>query len=699
MFKFQDPPIIILSINASTMATRVLTGWTLRHQSRRNLTIIPFSRSGGIPSGIVAPKSSHRGIINGNYAPPNPSNNLDSKELDIPPLDLLSALNVSPVEKNEEAISSSSNTPFKTQPDGGTTPGAFIETSGRNAMDIPPLDLLSAIPSNKSKEVTPSPPEQKHHGKAAIYLEEIAYIERKLRSKNNLTKTHVSRLKSQLKIKRNALNRLKVNISTVDKGEESRRAKNRKRKERRQRARRMLRESAALDDDVNKLFEDRQTNSSVSSHSESRGSRRRREYADVSDGGRNEAYEMRQTKSYILPRPKASPRGVLIPNFDSDIIQTQANGTILASSGTTSILSTVILVPPETEANVEKKSFEQTVMDCIQQRNAQNGSLFLPLQVEYRERWHASGKIPTHNQRRRDNSGPLSEREVLASRAIDRTLRPWLMKGLGEYSLKGEVFNGSFLPENIVVNCQVQSYDTRSSTLGQHRTHADPTALAINAAIATIYQSAYSENATKLPVPLDAAACIKLAMRRDGNVIYDPTPAEAEECAFELLFAGTRDHILMIEFSAKGESYSVDDMRDKYNVDPGISEDIVADALRLAKEAILPIIHYQEDLRSKYLEGQDLSKSSGEITWSDEDLARTLGLSTNSESGTVVVYDSPALNSQDSAQFLDDAFAFILSKLEMAALKSFGYDGQSENEPSNSLAYIHNGDMLSKKLR
>jgi hypothetical protein len=379
------------------------------------------------------------------------------------------------------------------------------------------------------------------------------------------------------------------------------------------------------------------------------------------------------TKSFVLPRPKASSRGVLIPQFTSNVIKTQANATILANAGTTSILSTVIVVPNEVSAD---NNLEQCLRTAIQRRNAQNGSLFLPLQVEYRERWHASGKIP-NNARRRDNVGPLTEKEVLTSRAVDRTLRPWLMKGLGDTT------HHERLPETIMVNCQVQSYDTRS-TLGQYRTHADPTALAINSAIAAIYRSG-----TSLSIPKEAAACIKLGMNRDGSVIYDPTPKEAEECVFELLFAGTKDRVLMFEFSAKGQSLCED--TDGNYVDPGISEEIVADALRLAQEAILPIIQCQEELRSTCSDVENEERN-----MSDEELARFLGLSTQME--TTGVYESTVFDNHNMEKLLDEAFDFVWSKLESAVLKTFGYDGQSFNGVS-SLAHVYHGNLPSKKLR
>jgi transcription termination factor NusB len=556
--------------------------------------------------------------------------------------------------------------------------------SGSGSFAAPESNRLSVVPFSTSNEDV--------SGRAKGLAEEITNLKRKLKTIKN--KSHAARLAQEIERKRRKIDTLtnpgtktEVTLSQIAQGlsreiillqmryknedmTADRKAKLKHEIEMKQRKVDRLNKGELSNQDIKKLRE----------------------------RGVKPIAPPRETKSYVLPLPKASSKGVLIPQFDSEVIRTQASGTVLASSGTTSILSTVILVPPEQSAGNNIKTFEHAVHDCIQKRSAANGSLFLPLQVEYRERWHASGKIPTHNQRRRDNSGPLTEREVLASRAIDRTLRPWLMKGLGE-STTSDQWSG-LLPENIVVNCQVQSYDTRSSTC-QHRTHADPTALAINSAIAAIYQSTYSGN-TRLHVPIEAAASIKLAMRHDGTVIYDPTPSEAEECAFELLFAGTRDKVLMFEFSAKGESVLAEN--NEYNIDPGISEDVVSDALRLAKEAILPIIQHQEDARAKYS-----NTRADEANISDDELARILGLgSVNRQQNDEAIISwsgESALGDRDYVQevevntLLDEAYDFVWSKLENAALKSFGYGGLSCNESSTSRAYVYQGNLPSKNLR
>ncbi|KAL3800161.1 hypothetical protein HJC23_001082 [Cyclotella cryptica] len=594
-----------------------------------------------------------------------------SHNIEVPPLDLLSCLDVA-------AGKTSSIEKFNPPTSDGTPP----ETPNRTSMEIPALDLISALNTHgledqrtsPSKESIPyyaigdndniaeSPTGSSQYETAASsnstsdLTEQISQLKMKLNNKN-LSNTQRRKLKHRLQRKKNHLMRV---IRT-----------------------RKKRNTPSILDRM------------------------------ITDTERSPPTITRHASKSVLPQPKVSSKGVLLPDFDSDVIQTQASGTILARSGTTSVLSTVILVPPitPTSTRIKNRSFQETLLDSIQQRNARNGSLFLPLQVEYRERYHASGKIPTHNLRRRDNTGPLSEREVLTSRAIDRTLRPWLMMGLAESKMSEEENGKALLPENIVLSCQVQSYDTRSSTLDEQRTHADPTSLAINSAVAAMYQSAYSGNATKLPIPVDAAACIKLAMKNDGTVIYDPTPDEVEECAFELLYAGTKNRVLMFEFSAKGGSAKVpptennesDD--DTYKVDPGIPEDVVSDALRMAQEAIVPIIRHQEERRHVYQKSRDLSMEMEEESMSDDDLARVLGLSITSMSsqsdGNEVKSSSSILFSNTHAhELLDEAYSFIWSKLEPAALKSFGCDGDNSTQvPATSVHICKNRRLPSKKLR
>jgi len=403
-----------------------------------------------------------------------------------------------------------------------------------------------------------------------------------------------------------------------------------------------------------------------------------------------------QQSPLVITAPLSSQQG---PIFSDDVITTQANGTILGYSGSTSVLSTVVLAQDDTSFDSEKKTQyvndesntapHKLLQSAIELANAQSGATFVPLQVDYRERYHAAGKIPT-NLRRRDNTGPLSDKEVLAARVIDRTLRPWLLTGLADAA---ESSNSTF-PDNIVVNCEVQSYDPSPDSTTTDKTHADPTALAINSTIAALYQSAYSNPNSNLPIPsLEAAACVKLAILRDGTAIFDPTPQELKECKLELLYAGTRDKVLMLEFSVNGGlPHEVED--------PGVAESTVVDAIKLAHETIIPIIDMQEDLNEKYkqqAEARELTNDESLMT--DDEVAKLLGLTRIQSSEMSHVQQNSI---QDGTNILEQANAFVWSKVGNVALKLFGCsDAEEDDESGSSLvpASIHQGDLLPKKVR
>ncbi|KAL9180681.1 LOW QUALITY PROTEIN: hypothetical protein ACHAXT_011134 [Thalassiosira profunda] len=406
------------------------------------------------------------------------------------------------------------------------------------------------------------------------------------------------------------------------------------------------------------------------------------------------------------PPPVSAPRSMglgssHVPAFVGDMITTQADGTILGHAGSTSVLSTVVLdgaapsTPPKEEDGLEvaaeqrRVAAQKLLVNAIERADARSGASFVPLQVEYRERYHASGKIPG-NRRRKDNTGALSDKEVLAARVVGWTVRPWLMMGLASPSSCGA------LPENIVVNCEVQSYDPRpSADASLNRTHADPTALAINSAIAALYQSSYSNPHPNLPVPAEAAACVKLAVMRDGAVVFDPTPGELGECQFELLYAGTKDRTLMLEFSANaGQTLG----SAEHLQDPGIAEGSVVSTLRLAHEAILPIIEKQEDLRETYTQEVELmAQEKDEGLMTDEEVAQLLGLDSFGAASTVS--EGPFAD-VDGMAIVDEANAFVWSRLEDVAMKLFGCSGgQSKSLASYDSARIHEGSLLSKKVR
>ncbi|CAM9639488.1 unnamed protein product [Phaeothamnion confervicola] len=228
-----------------------------------------------------------------------------------------------------------------------------------------------------------------------------------------------------------------------------------------------------------------------------------------------------------------------------------ADGAVIARHGDTVVLATVVADPSLVDATG-----------------------FLPLTVEHREKAHASGKIP-RTRDRRDVS--QSEGEVLAGRVIDRVLRPLFAKG--------------FCCETQVITT-VQAWDGVS----------DPVVLSVNAAAAALAVS---------PLPwFGPVGCVRIGRlpnsvggvdgsassgagvsgesggvgvngddRGGGRFVVNPTQQELEESDLDLLYAANDRRTLMLEMA--GDQ---------------IAEADVAQAMRLAQEALQPLLELQRQL-------------------------------------------------------------------------------------------------------
>lgn len=170
---------------------------------------------------------------------------------------------------------------------------------------------------------------------------------------------------------------------------------------------------------------------------------------------------------------------------------------------------------------------------------------FFPLQVEYREKLSAAGKIPGGFLKR---EGKPSDNEVLSGRLIDRPIRP--------------LFPDEFRHETQIV-ATVYSFDTEN----------DPDVLAIVGASAALTIS-------HIPF-LGPIAGVRMG-RVDGQFIVNPTFEELGKSDMELVVAGTEDSIMMVEGEAKE-----------------VSEQDMIDALRVAQEAIRKIVEVQRELQKE----------------------------------------------------------------------------------------------------
>lgn len=170
---------------------------------------------------------------------------------------------------------------------------------------------------------------------------------------------------------------------------------------------------------------------------------------------------------------------------------------------------------------------------------------FAPLTVEYREKAYASGRIPGGFFKRENR---LTIKETLVSRLIDRPLRPLFPKG--------------FRFETQVL-ATVLSADREN----------DADVLSIVGASAALEISDIQFNG-----PL---AGVRVG-RINGEFIVNPTAAQVEQSDIDLVVAGSRDAVIMVEGGAKI-----------------VPEAEILEAIFFGHKALQPLIDIQEELRQK----------------------------------------------------------------------------------------------------
>lgn len=172
-------------------------------------------------------------------------------------------------------------------------------------------------------------------------------------------------------------------------------------------------------------------------------------------------------------------------------IARQADGAVIASYGNTAVLATVVYTKEP------KKDLD-----------------FLPLTVSYQDKFYSVGKIPGGFFKRETKP---SEREVLISRLIDRPIRP--------------LFDDRFRNEIQIIVSSL-SYDKENST----------DIISIIAASAALAISG-------APV-VDIVGAAKIGII-DGEYFLNPTNQEIKNSSLDLVVAGTKEGVLMVESEAK----------------------------------------------------------------------------------------------------------------------------------------------------
>ncbi|MCX7641732.1 MAG: polyribonucleotide nucleotidyltransferase [Elusimicrobiales bacterium] len=214
-------------------------------------------------------------------------------------------------------------------------------------------------------------------------------------------------------------------------------------------------------------------------------------------------------------------RDILI--FETGLIAKQANGSCIVRVGDNIVLSTCVAAKkPRTEPPE-----------------------FVPLTVEYKERTYAAGKIPGGFFKR---EGKPREKEILAGRLTDRAIRP--------------LFPDYYNTETQVVSMVLSSDGDK-----------DCDVLSINAASACLMISDIPFNG-----PVGAVRIAKI----EKDYIINPTFEERKNAILELVVAGTRENILMVEGGANQVSHSE-----------------LIEAMELAKGEIIKICDMQVELVKK----------------------------------------------------------------------------------------------------
>ncbi|MFH1784698.1 MAG: polyribonucleotide nucleotidyltransferase [bacterium] len=222
-----------------------------------------------------------------------------------------------------------------------------------------------------------------------------------------------------------------------------------------------------------------------------------------------------------------SGKNLIIQN---GILAKQASGAVTVQYGDTVILATVVASPGV------RKDID-----------------FFPLTVDYREKMYAAGKIPGGFFKR---EGRPREKEILTSRIIDRPLRPLFPKGF-----KNEV--------QIMVSVLSTDCENDADVLS---IIGSSCALAISG------------------IPFNGPVGAVRVGRVDGSFVINPTFQQLENSDIDLVIAGTKAAIIMVEGAARE-----------------IGEEVMGEALDLGYKSIQDIIKLQEDMVKEVLKDKKTS--------------------------------------------------------------------------------------------
>ena len=254
----------------------------------------------------------------------------------------------------------------------------------------------------------------------------------------------------------------------------------------------------------------------------------------------------------MLVRKESTLNGVTM-TMETGRMAKQANASVLVTYGGTSVLASIVM------GKEDKEDID-----------------FLPLMVDYRDKYYAAGRIPGGVFKR---EAKPSTSEVLSARITDRTIRPLFPKNC---------------KRDILVFIWVVSADGNyaADVLGT---------LAASAAL----------NISDIPFE-DVVSTVRVG-RVDGEFIVNPTFEQLEESDMELVMSGSMDSITMVE--GNGDEISEQDMLDalrfghvevKRQIE--LQKELMADASK--EKVVFPELEVNDEMKNDILEiGYDRARA------------------------------------------------------------------------------------------
>ncbi|MEJ8755385.1 polyribonucleotide nucleotidyltransferase [Pontibacter sp. H259] len=289
----------------------------------------------------------------------------------------------------------------------------------------------------------------------------------------------------------------------------------------------------------------------------------------------------------------AITKTILLPDGREIIIETgklakQADGSVVVKMGNTMLLAAI-----------------------VSNKDAREGVDFLPLSVDYQEKFASSGKIPGGFLKR---EARLSDYEILVSRLVDRVLRP-------------------LFPDDYHAETQMTIHLISADT------EIMPDALAALAASAALAVS---------DIPFNGPISEVRVARIDGQLVINPLASDLQRADIDMMVGASMDSVVMVE----GEMSEV-------------SEAEMLEAIKFAHDAIK--VQCQAQLELAEMVGK-LQKREYSHETHDEDLRQKVYAATYTKAYEV------AMRGRANKSERKEGFASVLNEFVESLGEEHGYD-------------------------